>query len=68
MGRNGGATRTRTWDTRLFKPLLYQLSYSATVPQKDFCILLDYPWKLKRFYLPVKRLSPQAITMVAGVE
>ncbi len=26
---NGGSAQTRTVDTRLFKPLLYQLSYRA---------------------------------------
>ena len=28
--RNGGWTRVRTGDTRIFSPLLYQLSYPAT--------------------------------------
>ena len=27
---NGGARRNRTADTRIFNPLLYQLSYGAT--------------------------------------
>ena len=32
--RNGGARRNRTADTRIFNPLLYQLSYGATVVVK----------------------------------
>ena len=30
MGKSGGPTRIRTRDTRIFNPLLYQLSYRAT--------------------------------------
>ena len=29
-GENGGRGRNRTNDTRIFNPLLYQLSYPAT--------------------------------------
>ena len=29
MGLSGGATRNRTGDTRIFSPLLYQLSYGT---------------------------------------
>ena len=29
-GENGGQSRNRTNDTRIFNPLLYQLSYPAT--------------------------------------
>jgi hypothetical protein len=32
-GKNGGQGRNRTTDTRIFSPLLYQLSYLA-VPRK----------------------------------
>ena len=31
---NGGWTRNRTGDTRIFNPLLYQLSYPAIPPKK----------------------------------
>ena len=31
LERNGGQGRNRTIDTRIFSPLLYQLSYLATV-------------------------------------
>ena len=31
MKRNGGETRNRTGDTRIFSPLLYQLSYLAVL-------------------------------------
>lgn len=31
-GKNGGLARIRTVDTRLFRPLLYQLSYQAIFP------------------------------------
>ena len=30
-----GTTGIRTWDTRIFNPLLYQLSYSTEVGRKD---------------------------------
>lgn len=35
---HGGETRTRTEDTRLFRPLLYQLSYLAT--SESYVILI----------------------------
>ena len=31
----GGATRNRTGDTRIFSPLLYQLSYRAKLREQD---------------------------------
>jgi hypothetical protein len=31
-GKSGGPTRIRTRDTRIFNPLLYQLSYWASQP------------------------------------
>ncbi len=37
ISENGGRGRNRTNDTRIFNPLLYQLSYPATVgiPSKE---------------------------------
>ena len=34
-----GATRNRTGDTRIFSPLLYQLSYGTIIP--FFCIVVS---------------------------
>ena len=43
-----GATRNRTGDTRIFSPLLYQLSYGTIM---SFCILLfDYGCKGRYYF------------------
>ncbi len=43
-GREGGGwTRNRTGDTRIFNPLLYQLSYPAILPEKGTRILRIAP-------------------------
>jgi hypothetical protein len=34
LRRGGGETRNRTGDTRIFSPLLYQLSYLARPPRR----------------------------------
>lgn len=44
---NGGQRRDRTADTRIFSPLLYQLSYLA-VPEK-VCIKTESPIRCKFF-------------------
>ena len=45
---SGGWTRNRTGDTRIFNPLLYQLSYPA-IPEKGTRILRIAPTRLKSF-------------------
>ena len=47
--KNGGWTRNRTGDTRIFNPLLYQLSYPAIPPKKGRRILRIAPPCLKHF-------------------
>ena len=37
---DGDPTRTRTWDSRIKSPLLYQLSYGAMGGLRDYCMLL----------------------------
>ena len=40
--RRSGATRNRTGDTRIFSPLLYQLSYGTSVfAVAKVCIIFD---------------------------
>ncbi len=34
-GKEGGETRNRTEDTRIFSPLLYQLSYLAMIEHES---------------------------------
>ena len=49
---SGGLARNRTTDTRIFNPLLYQLSYRATVDLNyipTFCLLLEKEEKLQFF-------------------
>ena len=36
-GLGGGETRNRTGDTRIFSPLLYQLSYLAETQRRQKC-------------------------------
>ena len=38
--RDGGLGRNRTTDTRIFNPLLYQLSYQAVKEAKSYTIFL----------------------------
>ena len=47
--KSGGWTRNRTGDTRIFNPLLYQLSYPASLPKKGRRILRISPNRLKPF-------------------
>ena len=35
---NCGTTGIRTWDTRIFNPLLYQLSYGTSNEGRIYCI------------------------------
>ena len=43
----GGATRNRTGDTRIFSPLLYQLSYGT-------CLSLNFGCKGREYFLRSK--------------
>lgn len=40
MKGGGGATRIRTGDTRIFSPMLYQLSYGTNSPRNYEFLLL----------------------------
>ncbi len=39
----GGLGRNRTTDTRIFNPLLYQLSYQALCEERDYTIEKQAP-------------------------
>ena len=53
-GENGGRSRNRTNDTRIFNPLLYQLSYPAVpckrLPRTGRRIRLGSSLSVKRRY------------------
>ena len=58
MGLSGGATRNRTGDTRIFSPLLYQLSYGTFFSVESLgydylvCIRWDMPSGGCKWLLP----------------
>ena len=64
--KNGGWTRNRTGDTRIFNPLLYQLSYPAISPKKGTRILRIAPPCLKHFRVePAAWLNAWLVTLGA---
>ena len=64
----GGTTGIRTWDTRIFSPLLYQLSYLALLLENLRVVFLRYirenhslDWRWKgviSFYYPSNQSIP----------
>lgn len=50
---SGGQSRNRTTDTRIFNPLLYQLSYLAVEKEIMARILLDLQAFRRDFFLTV---------------
>ena len=56
---SGGWTQNRTGDTRIFNPLLYQLSYPASQESRDY--REDIRALQADFYLPPNVISGEAI-------
>ena len=52
-----GATRNRTGDTRIFSPLLYQLSYGTIVQLSRARLLCDCECKCRAFFVTSKHLT-----------
>ena len=64
LSLSSGTTRNRTGDTRIFSPLLYQLSYGTICGCKDtlfFLLTKFFPPKSYVFFTPLVSATPKAL-------